>query len=349
MNLLTYILFTVFIIFCNSTGIAETKKASLDEIRQTIIDNRREIERTNESVKEIRRDQLNYHIEKDLLKETYSSNIQTINIVIALILGTLTIIGVLGVKSMGALQKEFREELEILRQLKDKYETKFNEIANEQKQAELKIVELRTTNEDQNKRLQVLEMQEKVASLINSKNYDRALDYLAIGLDLSKDDTILLLQKADCLSKLGRLGEALTTYEALLKIEPDNLPTISNYCEFALILGDLPKFENTYQPHKEKIEKIYGIYLSSYFESLHVAQKGQSADLKKIVTDLVQQAPNDKVQRIKDWNFDDYRRALGLRTEPIWLLSIKFIDFLDGKISKEELLASREYTNLQVA
>jgi hypothetical protein len=49
------------------------------------------------SVKEVRRDQLNYKIERDLLKETNSSNIQTINIVIAIVLSIFSVLGFLGV------------------------------------------------------------------------------------------------------------------------------------------------------------------------------------------------------------------------------------------------------------
>jgi len=45
-----------------------------------------EVQKLKDSVSEIRRDQLNYKIEKDLLKETFSSNYQTINIVLAIIL-----------------------------------------------------------------------------------------------------------------------------------------------------------------------------------------------------------------------------------------------------------------------
>jgi len=44
-------------------------------------------------IQEIRRDQLNYKIEKDILKEVYSSNIATINLVITLILAVFGIIG----------------------------------------------------------------------------------------------------------------------------------------------------------------------------------------------------------------------------------------------------------------
>ena len=54
-----------------------------------------ELKKLSDQVTEVRRDQLNYQIEKDLLKETYSSNMDTINIVIAIILAIFGIIGFL--------------------------------------------------------------------------------------------------------------------------------------------------------------------------------------------------------------------------------------------------------------
>jgi hypothetical protein len=53
------------------------------------------IQKLEDNVSEVRRDQLNYKIEKDLLKETFSSNYQTINIVLAIVLGIFTIVGFL--------------------------------------------------------------------------------------------------------------------------------------------------------------------------------------------------------------------------------------------------------------
>ena len=50
--------------------------------------------------KEIRRDELNYQIEKDLLKETYSSNLQTLNLVLTIVLGLFSIIGFLGIRDI---------------------------------------------------------------------------------------------------------------------------------------------------------------------------------------------------------------------------------------------------------
>ena len=67
--------------------------------------NKRAIEFLQNDIKEVRRDQLNYQIEKNLLKEAYSSNYTTIQIIISIILGIFAILGYLGIKSITSLKK----------------------------------------------------------------------------------------------------------------------------------------------------------------------------------------------------------------------------------------------------
>src|SRR5437764_14025284 len=62
-----------------------------------------QLRRLADAVTEVRRDQLNYQIERDLLKETYGSNLQTINLVLTIVLGAFAVIGYLGVRSIGTL------------------------------------------------------------------------------------------------------------------------------------------------------------------------------------------------------------------------------------------------------
>src|SRR5438876_10467 len=69
------------------------------------------IRRLEEQLSEIRRDQLNYRIEKDLLKETYSSNYQIVNGALAFFLTAASIIGFLGIRDINALKKDYMAEL----------------------------------------------------------------------------------------------------------------------------------------------------------------------------------------------------------------------------------------------
>jgi hypothetical protein len=66
------------------------------------------LDRIETNLVETRRDQLNYRIEKDLLKETFSSNYQTINIVLTIVLALFTVVGYLGIRDIGAIKKNTR-------------------------------------------------------------------------------------------------------------------------------------------------------------------------------------------------------------------------------------------------
>src|SRR5688572_24563921 len=61
-----------------------------------------ELARLKEQLSEVRRDQLTYQIERDLLKEAYSSNLETVNLAITLGLALLAVLGFAGVRSIGA-------------------------------------------------------------------------------------------------------------------------------------------------------------------------------------------------------------------------------------------------------
>ncbi len=54
--------------------------------------NDEQLRKIEDQLSEVRRDQLNYKIEKDLLKEAYSSNLQIVNAVIAIALGVFAVL-----------------------------------------------------------------------------------------------------------------------------------------------------------------------------------------------------------------------------------------------------------------
>jgi len=67
--------------------------SALSQVSQT---NDSSLRRVEDQLAEVRRDQLNYRLEKDLLKEAYSSNLQIINGVLVFFLGVISLIGFFG-------------------------------------------------------------------------------------------------------------------------------------------------------------------------------------------------------------------------------------------------------------
>lgn len=153
-----------------------------------------------QQLQEVRRDQLNYQIERDLLKETYSSNLQTVNVVITIVLGTFTILGFLGVRSIGSARKEFRDELDQLREIRTRSEIRLAEIESQQKRVQTQLDEVSKLNVEQDRRLKLLEIQETASSYMGKHQYQRVLDYVTVGLELDANDITLLQLKWQALS-----------------------------------------------------------------------------------------------------------------------------------------------------
>lgn len=71
-----------------------------------------ELNKLKNEITEIRRDQLNYKIEKELMKEIYQSNFKTINILITSVLGLFGFLGFFGLRDISSLQKKYQDELD---------------------------------------------------------------------------------------------------------------------------------------------------------------------------------------------------------------------------------------------
>ena len=227
-----------------------------------------------DDVDAIRRDQLNYKIEKDLLKETYASNIQTINIIITIALCVLAVVGYVGVKNINDLKVEFKSELDKLTASKQKLEEDIKTINQEFAQNKAKFTELEVQNIKQNSRLQLLELQEKAGNFINGKNHLRALEYITIGLNIDPKDRILLGQKATCEWGLNRTDEALQTYLKIIEIDPSDYSIINNAAELSAITNKQDEFEHfikSYGSHLQSKDNGWFVY---YLNAVKKIQRG---------------------------------------------------------------------------
>lgn len=143
---------------------------------------------------EVRRDQLNYSIEKDLLKNTYSSNLETLNVVITIVLGMISIFAFFGIRSIADIKSDFKEELRQFRELRTSSEDRLVEIEDQLTQAKDHLSEMTKLNATQDVRLKVLELIERVGSLMENNQRKHALQYIAVGLDMDENNIRLLEQ-----------------------------------------------------------------------------------------------------------------------------------------------------------
>src|SRR5258706_417979 len=292
-----------------------------------------EIKKLSDQVAEIRRDQLTYQIERDLLEEAYSSNLQTVQLVLTMILGAFTIFGYLGFRSIGSLRQAFQEDLVQFRTARTALETELNKLQQAQQKAETQVQRLEAENQEQDRRLRGLEIREKAATLISQNNYALALEYILVGLQLTPDDLVMTGQKAICLGRLGRISEATVTREAILKAKPDDVTNVLNLMELYLLSARTSEFDKLVGARPEAIQTYSKPdLLSWYFEAIKILFANDLARMQQHVMSLGKLVSHDKSEKTK-WLFDEARASLSGRKDLLGSdLFWRAIHFLDGDI-----------------
>ena len=294
------------------------------------------LDKIENSISKIRRDQLNYSIEKDLLKETFSSNYQTINIVLTIILGVFSIIGFLGIRDISEIKKQYEKELVKVNTISSDLELKIKQISKEQEKVKEDYSKIISTNDEQNIRIKVLELQEKIASFINANNYQRGMEYITIALELDPSNTILLEQKAISLWRLNDLEAAILLYKDLLNSNPnDNL--ILNLCELFLLTKKTTEFKELYNKYKTIVDSQYEKKISTYFQLLLHYQENKGDEMQRLIIEFLSSKKIHEIpMRNSAWVFDDARKILKKEPNSKAKTHItNFIELLKGNLNQE--------------
>ena len=98
-----------------------------------IVETNYKLHQLEEQLQQVKTNQLNYKIEKDLLKETYSNNYSRIQTIITIVLGLLTVLGFLGINSITKTKKEYENELKEFKDLKAQLEKDYDKLKEKQK------------------------------------------------------------------------------------------------------------------------------------------------------------------------------------------------------------------------
>lgn len=226
----------------------------------------------------IKRDQVNYKTEKDLLKELYSTEIQNVNLFLSTVLAATAIFGFFGLKSISEIKKEYRDELEKLIALKSKLQGEIDDLQKKQSSFDLKIDEITKKNEKQDTRLRVMEIIEKAGALISQSNYTWALHWANAGLESEPENMILLSQKAVCHFFLGEYSASEETYIKMSKIEPDQVIHKINLVELYALMGKSIDFRETFNAISDDINSRNDGRLRYFLEATNYAMSGNQPE-----------------------------------------------------------------------
>lgn len=336
-------IFLVFMI--SATCFAKESEIASDLVKENVIEKlKNDVLVSSQAIQEIRRDQLNYKLEKDLLKEVYSTNLQTVNSLIAISLAVITIIGFLGVRNIREIKEKFNGELLELKELKNSYKLKFDVIDAYVVEIKNKINSVESINTDQSKRLRILEIQEKVTSLFSLKNLDKALEYADIGLIDDENNIIFLHYKALILIRFKRYDEAKIYLMKLISIDGDQVANIFNMLELLLLSRNVDEYDRFLKKYFVLIENFDAPIW--YLELLKKYLTGTILELCNHIKNFDIGETGNNYLKTAGWIFDDPRIAFKSDAESDKKkLLYNVLNFLDAKDTKENLLLNIEKLN----
>ncbi len=259
----------------------------------TIATNRR-LDDLEHIIKQIDANQLNYRIEKDLLKETYSNNYEKVNLVITLILGVIGVLGYLGLKDINSIKKEYEIELSNLRQIQGQFNLKSQEFDSDKKKFDEELKSIIKDNEEQNRKIKFIELKDKVRTLLKDNNLTSALEFANAALNISENDTDLLNQKGRILCRLNQMREAVDAFTMARNSNPKDTTTIFNTAECLFFAKDIESAKKVIDEHKSLFEskdngrllelfKVIDLFFSNKKDELLAIAKGY-VDLQNLKT-----------------------------------------------------------------
>ncbi len=258
---------------------------------------------------------------------------------ITTILGIFGFIGFFGLRDLHSLHKQYRVELESFSCTRKELEAELSNFKTEQKDTKNSFEEIIKTNEEQNRKIKILELREKIDSLVKAKIYITALEYCAVALELDPISSAIMHQKAFIQYKLGRFSDSIDTYNDILESDKKDQTAIVNLCELYLLNRDIKNHEIIFKKSGKVIKDKNGDFDIGYFQILKLYVEGQTEEIDKEIQALLSNyGIKDKAQI--NWNFSEFR--LFLKRQPDTSIRKKLVGleaFLSGAIDKEDVLS----------
>lgn len=326
------LIFLLFFSVCQSFALYR------DSIQIKFLDSK--IEQLESQVKEIRRDELNYQLEKDLLKETYSNNYERINIVITIVLALIGLLGYLGIKDVTSIKKEYSNELGRLRGLQTELEAKVKEFGESKVKYDREITDIIKQNDEQNKKIKILELKEKIAALLKEKQYGTALEFCFAALDLAPQDLSLLTLKARIYTRTRNYNDSIKIYLKVLEIDPNYQMAVGDLAEVYLFNNQIEYSDALVEKHKQNFSNKASGKLLALFALLKLYVKKSTKTLLEETKKSIDLTDTEiKKRRLIGWDVTDAITFLALEPETSdRFILINYLLYLDGQLNGKEVL-----------
>ena len=300
------------------------------------------VELLDSKVDQVVQNQLNYQIEKDLLKETYSNNYSRIQTIITIVLGLISILGFLGLNSINKTRKEYDNELDSLKNLKTDFEKEFEKFQNKVQSFEDRISELNTVNQQQEIKFKILEIREKVDSYMDLEDYLKALEYINVGLDLDPSNSYLKYLKGYIYFKLEKYRESIEIQRDLINENPSNPTYITDLAELYLLSSNPDSFIALKEEFPSELELDFNKPLTVYFDTLLNLIKKDHQKITANIQKIIKKLDDNEHREFSEWEFRDVQKFLNKTksSKPKEEFE-KFLNVFSGYWSKKDYLSNK--------
>jgi len=305
----------------------------------------RRLDDIEHKVKMIDANQLNYQIEKDLLKETYSDNYKLINLFVTIVLGIVAVFGYFGLRDVSKIKDKYESELNELRKVKDQFDQKSTEFDIKRKKIDKELAEIITVNQEQSQKIKFIELKEKGLSLYKNKDLSMSLEFVNAALSIQEFDTTCLHTKGRILIRLNQPQDALIAYRKAAEGNPEDSTSKYNYVECLYFVGQTEEAESFVAENKRLFESKLEGELIEFFNVIKLYHESNLDGLKNIAKSYIQHDNLDALRgKLEGWDFDDaiyfahYLPSSDLKTA-IQNIIYYWANKIDGKtlLSKLEL------------
>lgn len=321
----------IFIIIMFSIGLlCQNDSLSMNKIQNQLSNLETKVDQTISN-------QLNYKIEKDLIKETYSNNYDRIQIIISIVLGLITLFGIIGINSINKTKKEYEKELNDLKNLKSKLENDYFKLSENQENMDKQINELNVVNQVQDSKLKILEIKEKTVTYLSNKNYIQALEYITIGINLEPKNISLLRLQASIYSKMLDFEKAIKIHKLILKEDPSNNDSIEELAELYLLTKNNDDFKKLKGKNRAVLSVNINNMKSVLFDVLLSYNEKNIDRIKDKFEEVLSTLDDNVSKKLIQWDFYEINNVISKKnSDELSTYLHYFINIIDGHWNKKQ-------------
>jgi tetratricopeptide (TPR) repeat protein len=327
-----------------SSGLVCAQQKSYDPIDQKF---EKKIEKVETSVNwEVKRLNDELQSTRGLIKDTYSSWIQTVQFVIALFLGLVTVLvaiaGVAGWRNISKLQSDHEAELKEIVKIKRKMRRDSKQITDEYER-------IRQKNESQDERLDQFGAILDMWLLMRQGDSARALKFAERAVTRYPRSATIWYRKGLLHSALRQHEEALTAYKQVLDIDPTHKIALANLLEATLFLNRTILYQDLLQRFRHEIEEFdqeqHGLFCQ-YLEILKAYMDGNFSAMRESMRSTLDNLGAGRVLVPIEWYFGDLQTFLTTKSSSLEKdLLLSFVEVIQGSKPAEDLLARLSEAN----